>query len=1035
MTQVQPESFPIVGIGASAGGVEALNGFFKAMPEHPGMAFVVVTHLNPERESLLHEIIGRYTDMPVAVAGDETVVERNKVYVLPADAILGIQNKQLQLRKLNSIRRERKPIDIFLSALAKDQGEYAVGVILSGGDGDGTLGVKAIKEHGGLTMAQIADGYGPSHPDMPDSARSTGLVDFSVPVEEMGKKLVEYARGFELLDGMASASRSDHSDLDQSEAREEICAILRNQIGHDFTGYKANTFLRRVQRRMQIIQLDTLEAYLERLRRDPKEVNGLFRDLLINVTNFFRDAEAFETLSTFVIPKLFEGRGADDTVRVWVPGCATGEEVYSIAMLMREHMDGLTALPRVQIFATDIDELALGVARAARYPEALLDSVSAERRERFFIADNGSYQVMKDVRDLCIFSPHSVIKDPPFSRIDLVSCRNLLIYFGTDVQAQVIPIFHYSLRPGGYLFLGTSESTSQYSDLFVPLDKKHRIFRSRDDAAAMVRVPMMVRGFGHAGLSGPISSDRAKLSGIAVRQMVDSQVLERHAPPHVVINGDGEVLYYSMRTGKYLEQPPGAPSRQLLAMVRRGLRLDLRTAFNEAVEKKQIAIRKDVALETEDGRIQPVTITVEPISDRREDDHLYLVLFSDEGPSVTREEADARAIPRSDEAALHLERELRDTKDRLQGMVEEYETAVEELKSSNEELVSVNEELQSTNEELEASKEELQSLNEELHTVNAELSTKVEDLDRSNDDLQNLFDSTQVATVFLDRDLVIRSFTPAVSAIFNIRAGDRGRPLTDLSARIALPTLAEDLRSVFETGSSIERRINTNKGGTHYLIRMLPYRDSDDKIDGVVLAFIDVTSLAEAEAQQRVLVAELNHRVKNMLTIAIALTQQGRTKGVAAEEFQRNLLDRLQALARSYTTLSRENWGDLDLAQLIEREVSAFGGERYSIQGPALKITPRAALSLGMVLHELATNAAKHGALSGQNGKVTVAWSMNDGSLDLIWREQDGPPVREPDQRGFGMKLVMNELAYSLSGKVSMNFEQTGLTVKLHCEL
>jgi two-component system CheB/CheR fusion protein len=1035
MTQIRPKNFPIVGIGASAGGVEALNGFFKGLPPHPGMAFVVVTHLNPERESLLHEIIGRYTDMPVAVAADETVVEQNKVYVLPADAILGIQNKQLQLRKLNSTRRERKPIDIFLSVLAKDQGEYAVGVILSGGDGDGTLGVKAIKERGGLTMAQISDGHGPSHPDMPESARSTGLVDFSVPVEEMGKKLVEYARGFELLDGVGSASRDDDSDLDRSDARQEICGILRNQIGHDFTGYKANTFLRRVQRRMQIVQLDSLEAYLERLRRDPKEVTALFRDLLINVTNFFRDAEAFETLSKLVIPKLFEGRGADDTIRIWVPGCATGEEVFSIAMLVREHIDSLTAIPRVQIFATDIDEHALGVARAARYPEALLDSVSAERRERFFTADSGSYQVAKDVRDLCIFSPHSVIKDPPFSRIDLVSCRNLLIYFGADVQVQVIPIFHYSLRTGGYLFLGTSESISQYSDLFVPLDKKHRIFRSRDDAATMARVPMMVRGFGQNGLPGLISADRAKLGGIAVRQMVDAQVLERHAPPHVIVNGEAEVVYYSTRTGKYLEQPPGAPSRQLFAVARRGLRLDLRTAFNEAVEKKRIAIRKDVVVETEDGRIQSVTITIEPIQDRRENEHLYLVLFSDEGPSVTCEEIDARATSRPDEAALQLERELRDTKDRLQGMIEEYETAVEELKSSNEELVSLNEELQSTNEELEASKEELQSLNEELHTVNAELNTKVEDLDRSNNDLQNLFDSTQVATVFLDRNLVIRSFTPAVSAIFNIRAGDRGRPLTDLSARLALPTLAEDLRSVFETGYQIERRIDSGKGGTHYLIRVLPYRDSDDKIHGVVLAFIDVTSLAEAEAQQRVLVAELNHRVKNMLMIAIALTQQGRTKDVAAAEFQRNLLGRLQALAHSYTTLSCENWGDLDLAQLIERELSAFGGERYSIQGSPLKIKPRAVLSLGMVLHELTTNAAKHGALSGQSGKVAIAWSVDGRSLDLIWREQGGPPTREPEQQGFGMRLVTNELAYSLSGKVSMNFEPNGLIVKLHCEL
>ena len=475
------------------------------------MAFIIVTHLSPERESLLHEVIGRYTSMDVVVAADETEVKPDCVYVLPADAILSIDGGSLKIEKQNRTRPERKPIDIFLSALAKDQGEYAVSVVLSGGDSDGTLGTKAIKERGGLTLAQIADGHGPAQPDMPRSAISTGLIDYALPVSEMGPKLYEFARSFGMLNDLAAIASETDGETSLREARDEIYAIIRNQIGHDFSGYKTKTFLRRVRRRMQVTQLSTIEAYVEKLRQDPKEVNALFRDLLINVTNFFRDAAAFEQLKQAVVPKLFEGRGADETVRIWVPGCATGEEVFSIAMLMREHMDGLTAIPRVQIFATDIDEAALGVARAARYPEALLDSVSQERRRRFFIADGGSFVLTKDVRDLCIFSPHSIIRDPPFSRIDLVSCRNLLIYFGPEVQNQVVPIFHYCLRPGGYLFLGTSENVSQFDELFAPLDKKHRIFRSRENGSRTVRLPHLLGGFQTRAARGCTSAQSAPI--------------------------------------------------------------------------------------------------------------------------------------------------------------------------------------------------------------------------------------------------------------------------------------------------------------------------------------------------------------------------------------------------------------------------------------------------------------------------------------------------------------------------------------------
>jgi two-component system CheB/CheR fusion protein len=1024
--------FPIVGIGASAGGIEALEGFFKGVPVDSGLAYVIVTHLSPERESLLHEIVGRYTNLPVNVASDGDKVIVDSVVVLPANAILGIEDGRLCITRPNAARRERKPIDIFLSALAKDRGEYAAGIILSGGDGDGTLGIKAIKERGGLTLAQVADGYGPSHPDMPNSAISTGFVDFAIPVDQMGEKLVDFARSFELLDGLVADNRPDITDESYRQARDDIYAILRNQSGHDFSGYKTKTFLRRVQRRIQVNQSSDIEAYVEVLRQQPAEVNALFRDLLINVTNFFRDADAFAALETMVIPKLFDGRGASHTIRIWVPGCATGEEVFSIAILMREHMTKLSAVPRVQIFATDIDEHALSVARAARYPEALLESVSDDRKKRFFTFDGGSYLLSKEVRDLCVFSPHSVIKDPPFSRLDLVSCRNLLIYFGPDVQNQVIPIFHYSLKPGGYLFLGTAENVSQYSELFTSVEKKQRIFRRSEDNGSVTRLPIALSGLRPSYLN-PSSPVRSSVGGMALRQTVEGQVLDRFAPPHVVASREGDIVFYSSRTGKYLEAPAGAPNRQLLVLARKSLRLDLRSAFRDAIETDRQIVREGLSVEDERGQVQTVTVTIEPLPRASGEEPLYLVLFADTGRPISREEAMERSSHGADGDSVHLEAELRETRERLQSLVEEYETALEELKSSNEELVSVNEELQSTNEELEASKEELQSLNEELHTVNSELSGKIDALDSASSDLQNLFESTQIATVFLDTHLVIRSFTPAVSTVFNILPGDKGRPLTDLSSRLKFATLAEDVRHVFSTGQMVERQIAHAEKDVHFLARLAPYTNSDLKIEGVVVTFVDVTSLTRAEAHQRVLIAELNHRVKNMLTIVTAIAEQTYKSTPESVAFKTAFLARLHAMARSYELLSRQNWTEASIEKLIGQEIAPFGDGRVSLHGPDIRLQPRQALSLGMVIHELATNAAKYGALSIDTGTIDLTWSQagKDTPIILDWQERGGPVVTTPTKQGLGLKLVDREMSYNLNGAATVDFHAEGLKVGL----
>jgi two-component system CheB/CheR fusion protein len=1023
--------FPIVGVGASAGGVEALEYLFKAMPPEPGMAFVIVTHVAPGRESMLPEILARDTRMPVLIAEHDQAVRPNHVYVAPADAVLRITKGRLGVRA-HADGRERTPIDSFFAALAEDQGEYAIGIVLSGAGSDGTLGIKAIKEHGGLTMAQATDHSGPRHSSMPESAIASGLVDLAVPVETMPAQLAGYVRSFDILD-------KELDKDDQAETtRRVICAILLDQTGHDFSGYKTRTFYRRIERRMQVLQIASLEAYADRLRQDPGEVNTLFRDLLIGVTNFFRDTKAFEALEQTVMPHLFEGKGPADTIRVWVPGCATGEEVYSLAILLREQSEKTRSRAKVQIFATDIDEAALSVARAGRYPDTLLQGVSKERLERCFTSEGTSYIINKPIRDMCVFSSHSVVRDPPFSRMDLISCRNLLIYLNSELQNHVIPIFHYALKPHGFLFLGTSENITQHGDLFTSVDKKNRLFQRRGDGAAMPHLPILLRRYGAGG--GGLTEGKGP-AGRSLRQSVEARVLERYGPAHVVVTREGDVINYSAGTGKYLEAPPGRPSRALMAMARRGLRLPLRSALHEAVEGQHTVVRDNVELEGGD-KGEFIKITVEPL---REDDNetLYLVVFSDLRAPAAHEEAPAkqRKGKARDANLEQLERELRETRERLQSMAEEYETAIEELKSSNEEMTSVNEELQSTNEELETSKEELQSVNEELQTVNHELTVKIDELDRANSDLKNLYERTEIATVFLDRDLIIRSFTPAVTRIFNLIPGDRGRPLTDIAHNLDYPALAQDIQQVFGTRQPLERRINRRDGTAHYIVRALPYWTGSGKVEGAVLTFSDVTGLAQAEEQQRVLVAELNHRVKNMLTVIVSIATQTLKNSDDMDAAREAFLDRLHAMARSYELVSRDQWGDVSLLDVVRQEVEPYRtgrNDRIVTEGPAVSLKPKLALSLGMIIHELGTNSAKYGSLSVAGGSLEVSWAIErraENSLVLDWIERGGPPVGKPPRHGFGLTLIEREVSHGLGGKAKIEFEGGGLRVNLRIPL
>ena len=1012
-------NLPIVGIGASAGGVEALEQFFKSLPPNNGLAIVVVTHLPPDRESMLSEILGRATRMPVIDARDGDQVEAEHVYVLPPSAILTIREARLQLRRTGPADRERAPIDIFFHSLAEDQAEHAIGIVLSGTGHDGTLGLKAIKEHGGLTIAQGSNVTRPRFAEMPSSAVAAGIVDLELPVDCIPERIIGYVRNWGAFDAEP-----------RGDALTTIYALLRTRTGHDFSEYKDRTFQRRVQRRMQVVQTTKLEDYAALLQREPDEVNALFRDLLIGVTDFFRDAAAFQALEGQV-PKLFEGNGADDEVRVWVVGCATGEEAYSIAILLREHLEKSSSPPKVQVFATDIDETAMGVARAARYPASVVKQVSPERLRRFFVHEAGTYRVVKELREMCVFSSHSVIRDPPFSRLDLISCRNLLIYVKPSLQAQIIPLFHYSLRPGGYLFLGGSENVSRHSELFTSLDRKNRIFRRRNLVA---RPPLPLQRF-LSNLPREATGSERGPGGLVQRsdtlRRVANTIVEHFAPTYVIVDETGQTLYFSSGTGKYLQPAAGPPNRDIAAMARPGLRTDLRTALHRAKETGQRVVRDRINVQI-NGGVQIVRIAVEPVIEGKE--IAYGIVFTDRGPIRTEDEiADAEHSQGQDATVQQIEKELQETKGRLQSTIEELETANEEFRSSNEELLSVNEELQSTNEELETSKEELQSVNEELQTVNNELSAKIDELDRANHDLTNLFQSTRIPTIFLDRNLVIRSFTPPSTQLFNLIPGDRGRPLTDIVSRIDYPDLEKDMRRVFAAGEVAERSVRHANGNDYYLARILPYRVANDQIDGVLLTFVDVTNLVVAEEQQKVLAAELSHRVKNTLAVVSSIAERTLSDG----EAKTDLIGRLHALGHTYGVLSAAGWTEAGLRELILAELSPLAikdGGNVQVDGPPIMLKPQAALFLTLAIHELSTNAAKYGALSVADGRVDVTWSITGDSpprLEINWQEQGGPKTDGLGAPGFGTELIERGIRFELQGEATLEAVNGSLSCKI----
>lgn len=842
--------FPIVGIGASAGGLEALEQLFAHVPPEPGVAFVVVSHLAPHLPSLMPELLAKQTALPVSAAEDGAPVEPDHVYVIPPNAALTLEHGALRLEARDD---RTNLIDTFLRSLAEERGERAIGVILSGTGSDGSLGLKAIKEHGGVAMAQ--DLASAKYNTMPRTAIDAGQVDWILPVEAMPAKVMEYVARIQSTsarpaDGAHEPTRAREHDV----LMNQLCALIHRRTGRDFSRYKRSTMERRVQRRIHVLQQRSLEDYVDLLQNTPAEVDRLFQDLLISVTQFFRDPELFEALARDVLPRLLADRAPDDPVRVWVPGCATGEEAYSIAMLLAEAPQ--TAALGAKIFATDIDDEALEVARAGRYPETIADRVCPERLERFFAPrPNGGWQIRKQIRDMCVFSTHSIISDPPFSRLDLISCRNVLIYLESDLQRTVFPLFHYGLRPGGFLLLGPSESVTAHPKLFTAVDAKQRIFQRRE-AKVSVRFPV-----GGLGLSGRRIAAAPHGHEPAARDQNLTRTLERlilavYAPPAVIVRGNGEIVFVSGQTRKFLELAPGAAGINVLEMASKELRPYLHVLLREATSKRQERIQRGVSLPV-DGHIQPVDIVVRPLLELGADSDLYAVIFYEAGTSLSPEQAEAegRAPAIGDAHAAALETELRSTRENLQTAVEELEVANEELKSSNEELQSSNEELQSANEELQTSKEELQSINEELHTVNAELSRKLQELDKANSDLQNLFASSRIATVFLAGDLTIKRFSPEASQLFRLIDSDVGRDITDIVPKFAGGDLVADAERVLQTQAPLQREVHLLDADVWYLQRIQPYRTTDDVVVGVVITFVDITDLKSARDSARRLAA------------------------------------------------------------------------------------------------------------------------------------------------------------------------------------
>ncbi len=1045
MTAKKIQATPcVVGIGASAGGFEALRDFFKAMPSDSGLVFVVIQHLDPTHESMAADVLGKWTNMPVSEAQPGEPVAPNHVYTIPPNKYLSIHGSKLHLSPPLERRGQRLPIDYFFDALGKDQKERAVGIIVSGTGSDGSLGLKSIESNGGIVLVQAPETA--AFNGMPLSALATGVVNYALPVEQMPAIVLNYARHPYPAGALAHAAGAE----DDASALLSILDLIRKRNRFSFSGYKHSTLLRRIHRRMSLLHVERLADYLVMSQKQPQELDALFKDLLICVTDFFRDAEAWKMLATEVIQPLVRAKNNEESIRVWVPACSTGEEAYSVAMLILDELKAQKKHCPVMVFATDINEAALRIARNGNYPSGIATHIPAAQLRHYFVdsANEHLYRVGAELRSALIFSAHNLITDPPFSQLDLITCRNVLIYLEPDIQKKVLALFHFALRPGGYLFLGSAETLGGLEEYFKALSKKWRIFHLADDAKPRrLDLPVSETRLNPAPLP-PATPAKAVGSRLSQAAHLAQQILvDQFVPASVLVNSHDEVLYYYGPTERYLVQPRGAPTQDLLNRVREGLRSRLRAALREAAQSNASVVIAD-ARAKRGAAFVPVKFTVMPMPSAAGVGRQFLVVFEDVAQAADlapEKEAESKLV-------RQLEEELRVTKDDLQGAIDRMEDSNEELKVSNEEVVSVNEELRSLNEELESSKEELQSLNEELSTVNQQLQSKVLELETSNSDLKNLLASSDIATLCLDRNLHIKWLTPGMQNIFKLIASDIGRPISDFSDALIGNGLISDAKTVLKKLVPIEKEVKL-PNGRWYLRRVLPYRTEDERINGVTITFADITesrrnaetleqrvlerttqlraltvelSLAE-ERERRALAQDLHDDLGQVLAAAkIKLTTLEKLEHVMARKKRMqeidNLLDQAHNSVRSLTfQLSPPVLFELGLVPALEWLADEMR-RLYDLQIKVLddrlkkKLDTSVSTILFRAVRELLINVAKHAKVS--RAKVTI---QRQGKQIVIQVMDEGIGLTQPSRaksfkmskaEGFGLLSVRERLSY-----------------------
>jgi len=1161
-------AIPIVGIGASAGGLEALKAFLSTTSPFSGAAYVIVQHLSPDQKSILHELLQSETSLSVRQAVDKEKLEPNHFYVIPPGRVATLNGQTIKLTKRNTHDSQHRPIDTFftsLSALGRD----AYCVVLSGTGTDGSSGLKRVKASGGFALVQ--ESMGARFPGMPDSAIATGLVDFILPSEKLARRIEDIIRHRQSLTSPTSA-RDTKAAIEK--ALPQLTERLAEVSGNDFSNYKPGTLVRRIERRMNLLRVAETSEFLTILK-DDQQAQLLAQEFLIGVTEFFRDPDAFDALRELVVLPLLKESGS--TIRIWVPGCSTGEEVYSLAMLFTEEMEARKDRRVLQVFGTDIDTPSLFAARSGIFSPAAVSKLSSARKDRFFQAENGQYRAIPKLRDTCIFAPHNLLQDPPFSKLDLISCRNLLIYLSSSIQRNVIPRFHFSLKPNGRLFLGPSEGLAGEEELFEVLEKRHRIFKKNNDAPTtysslmeMKRLPSSTRPPRRL----PAIEETLKYD-VSREALVEREFLQDFAAPFALISSEGAIIYLSKRMTEFVQPAQGIPSTLIDAFLLPELRQPVRNTLLSAKSTKARQVFENVVIV--DGPSH-VIYDVEVAPSGAE----FVLVLHKVRTTDTADLSDAMSV-REVEDKSALEAENIQLRKQLSLTLSDFETSGQELKSTNEELMSMNEELQSSNEELETSREELQSINEELETVNAELQENNRLLTRVNSDLKNLFESTDVAILFLDREFCVRNFTPPTSSIFGIRRRDIGRPISDLSARVNYPTLREDALQVDTTLQTLEREVHIDATRETFLLRLKPYRTTDNRIDGYVLSFIEITqrknfeetlrlnekklaqqyaelenlydttpvglslldrelrwlrineSLAQINGfspkehigktfkellpdiedrissiyekvfetgepvlnleitgetnaapgvlrhwigdfypvwqedavfavgacirevteqtkmmqsvtaqnkRQKLLMGELQHRVKNTLAIISSISRLLLRDISDPRTYQERLESRLSAISRTHDLLTQSNWTTASLKEIVTNEGAPFAQQnkkRIKLEGPDLSLSAEQALSLGMAIHELMTNAAKYGSLSVHSGSVVVSTTKevegDETFATISWQEIGGPEItKKPSHRGFGSLVIERVLKHDLNGKVHIDYTKTGMqfSVRFH---